>query len=315
MEKNARKIKPSTIIMCIVSLIYIAGIITVSYFTIDFHNKTLEEKKIIKDKKNELHETKEIYVAKENEKLELDKQIEELENVKENIENTKKEVFSLASELEKKIKSGQSKYKIAYLTFDDGPYYLTHSYLSVLDKYGVKATFFTIGQDKDRCFDNRSQDCSIMYKKIVDSGHTIANHTYSHSIFGSLYTSTYNFMTQINKQHDLIKTRTGVDANIMRFPGGSATARGLKNSIIAELRKKNYGWVDWTAQNGDGGSVASKQQAWNNFVGTINDPIEVVLFHDYNNITLSMLPEAIEYLQKNNYILLPLFYDSVMINK
>ena len=63
MEKNARKIKPSTIIMCIVSLIYIAGIITVSYFTIDFHNKTLEEKKIIKDKKNELHETKEIYVA------------------------------------------------------------------------------------------------------------------------------------------------------------------------------------------------------------------------------------------------------------
>ena len=46
-----------------------------------------------------------------------------------------------------------------------------------------------------------------------------------------------------------------------------------------------------------------------------NEDIEVVLFHDYNNITLSILPQAIEYLEKNNYIILPLFYDSVMVNK
>lgn len=315
MEKNERKIKPSVIIISLLCIIYIGVIGTLSYFTINFHNKTLEENKIKKQNEKEFIETRNNYAAVENTKIELNEQIEELENVKENIENTKKEVFTLASELEKKIKAGQSNYKIAYLTFDDGPYNLTNQFLNVLDKYEVKGTFFTIGQDKDRCFDNRSQDCSVMYKKIVDKGHTIANHTYSHSIFGSLYTSTYNFMTQINKQEELIKNRTGVTTNIMRFPGGSATARGLKNSIIAELRKKGYGWVDWTAQNGDGGSVSSKAQAWSNFVGTINDPIEVVLFHDYNNITLSMLPEAIEYLQNKNYILLPLFYDSVMINK
>ena len=113
----------------------------------------------------------------------------------------------------------------------------------------------------------------------------------------------------------MIKKKTGVVTNIMRFPGGSSTAGNLKNNIIKELRKNNYGWVDWTAQDGDGGSLKSATAAWNNFVGSIDENIEVVLFHDYNNITLSILPKAIEYLQSKNYILLPLFYDSVMINK
>ena len=47
----------------------------------------------------------------------------------------------------------------------------------------------------------------------------------------------------------------------------------------------------------------------------MNDDIEVILFHDYNRITTSILPGFIEYLQNNNYVLLPLFYDSVMIKK
>ena len=52
-----------------------------------------------------------------------------------------------------------------------------------------------------------------------------------------------------------------------------------------------------------------------NFTNSINQNIEVVLFHDYNKITLSILPDAIKYLKDNNYILLPLFYESNMINK
>ena len=76
------------------------------------------------------------------------------------------------------------------------------------------------------------------------------------------------------KQEDLIYSKTNVKTNIMRFPGGSSTAKNLKNDIIIKLREKGYGWVDWTAQDGDGGALKSRDQAWNIFTKSINDNIE-----------------------------------------
>ena len=76
-----------------------------------------------------------------------------------------------------------------------------------------------------------------------------------------------------------------------------------------------YGWVDWTAENGDGKDIQNKNQAWSNLLSMLNENIEVILFHDYNTITTSLLGETIEYLQNKGYILLPLFYESNMINK
>ena len=218
-------------------------------------------------------------------------------------------------ELENKIIKKETDYKIAYLTFDDGPYYSTNDFLKVLKENDVKATFFTIGLNKERCYDNQLKECHSLYKKIVLDGHTIANHTYSHQIFNGLYSSSTSFINQVVKQEEFIKEKTGVITNIVRFPGGASTAGNLKNDIIKGLREKKYGWVDWSAQDGDGGYLPNKDVAWNNFTNSINQNIEVVLFHDYNKITLSILPDAIKYLKDNNYILLPLFYESNMINK
>ena len=59
--------------------------------------------------------------------------------------------------------------KVVYLTFDDGPTpNNTPRILEILKKNNIKATFFVIGQNPD------------MYKQIVDQGHAIAIHTYSH---------------------------------------------------------------------------------------------------------------------------------------
>lgn len=312
MEENKRKSRKGIIIISIICLCIILGL---SYFTFITYNKIENEKKLItKNKETISNLNKELENVKSEEKDLLVK-IEALNNIDKETENIKKEVFSLASKLEKKIQDGTSKNKIAYLTFDDGPYNLTHSFLDVLDKYEVKATFFTIGYNKDKCFDDNSKDCSTIYKKIASKGHTLGNHTYNHLIFGGLYSSVDSFMYQVKQQENLIKNRTGVITNIVRLPGGSATAGGLKNGITAKLRENKYGWVDWTAQNGDGGAISDKNTAWNNFVSTIDNNIEVVLFHDYSTTTLSLLPDVITYLQKNNYIILPLFYESVMINK
>ena len=313
MERNENKARKSLIIVLLV--IYIIAIFISTYFIIAI-NKEYKNNKLEKDNLSKTLEEKTSYLEEKNSyQKELKEKLDNLNNISENTNKLKEEVFSLASKLEKQIKDGKNTYKIAYLTFDDGPYYLTNQFLDVLDKYNVKGTFFTIGLNKDICFDNTSQSCSGMYKKIVDRGHTIANHTYSHAIFRGLYSSADSFIYQVTLQENKIKDKTGVKTNIVRFPGGSATSGSLKNSIIAKLRSKGYGWVDWTAQDGDGGALANKAEAWKNFTNSINEDIEVVLFHDYNNITLSILPQAIEYLEKNNYIILPLFYDSVMVNK
>lgn len=312
MEKEKRKNrKLFTIVLIIVISIFILTLIPTVLLSIK--NKELENEYIKLE--NSYKESLEQNQTNNEKQNSLKSNIEQLNNIEEKIDEERKTYFKKIKELEDKILSGKSDKKIAYLTFDDGPYYLTNEYLDVLNKYNVKATFFTIGLGKERCLDNKNVNCYTMYKKIVENGHTIANHTYSHGIFYGLYNSASSFMTQVQKQEDLIKKETGIVTNIIRFPGGSSTAGGNKNAIIQELRKKNYGWVDWTAQDGDGGNLASKEQALTTFKNSINQDIEVVLFHDYNRITLEMLPEFIEYLQEKGYILLPLFYESNMINK
>ena len=319
METNERKNRKSsleeftnsfkfTIVILVVSIILLALII---FIFIKYNN----EKKLYSNLKVELKNEKDKYNSINTTLTNITEEEKTYLNLDDNINALKEEVYKLTIDLENAILEGKTSYKIAYLTFDDGPYYLTHSVIDVLKKKRVKATFFTIGLNKDICFDNSYADCSIMYKKIVDNGHTIANHTYSHLIFNGLYNSTYSFIEQVEKQENMIKERTGVTTNIVRFPGGSGTAGYLKNGIIAELRNRGYGWVDWSAQDGDGGALNDTTTAWNNLYSTINENIEVVLFHDYNYTTYSILPGFIDWLESNNYIILPLTYDSVKVNK
>jgi peptidoglycan/xylan/chitin deacetylase (PgdA/CDA1 family) len=60
--------------------------------------------------------------------------------------------------------------KIVYLTFDDGPIPETSPYiLDTLKKYGLKATFFCVGENVKKH--------PGLYKRILDEGHFAGNHT------------------------------------------------------------------------------------------------------------------------------------------
>lgn len=311
MEKNKRKISK---IMALFNLLIGISIISFTIYNFSNYNTNLKEKEVLG---KEISEIKISLNDKKQESNSLQTKINELKDIDNQTSTLKQEVFDLAKDLEQKIKNNESDKKIAYLTFDDGPYYLTYKYLEVLKKYDVKATFFTIGSNGQKCYDNKSKNCYEVFKALADGGHTIANHTYHHLLNNRyVYKSANNYITSLKKQENIIKEQTGgYITNITRFPGGSSTAGRLKNSIIEKLRENNYGWVDWTAQDGDGGYLTNKTTAMKNLKNSINEDIEVILFHDYNKITLSILPEAIEYLESKGYILLPLFYESVMINK
>ena len=274
------------------------------------------------DLKNKLNEVNTSYnettIALNMKKEQLDnikKEKENIINIDETINNTKEDFFSKVKILEDKILAGESNKKIAYLTFDDGPYYASYEYLKILEEYDVLATFFTIGAGKNKCYEKTSVSCYPVYNEEAKRGHTMANHTFSHAIFKGLYASPESFIEQVKKQENLLIEQTGVKPNIVRFPGGSATAGSKKNAIIELLRQNGYGWVDWTAATGDGGALKNADQAWDNFTKSLDSNIEVILMHDYSTITLSILPKEIEYLKEQGYSIFPLFYESNMVNK
>ena len=146
------------------------------------------------------------------EKKSLNKQITELKDKKVKTEASLKDVTEKNNKLKKEYNQlrAQRGIKVVYLTFDDGPTpNNTPKILDILKKNNIKGTFFVIGQNPD------------MYKRIVDEGHTIAIHTYSHE-YKQVYASVDAFFADLYKLRDLIKEKTGVDPKVTRFTGGSS---------------------------------------------------------------------------------------------
>lgn len=254
-------------------------------------------------------------VFEETKNLSKIKELVKANKIQGEIDELQLECFDKLAELEKMIKKKKTDYKICYITFDDGPYARTDKILKRLDEYHIQATFFTTTVNGKYCLEDKSKATAPFYKKYVKYGHTIANHTYTHDIFGNLYDSKKSFIKAIHKQEDLVRKLTGRTTNIYRFPGGSLTAGNLKTPIIKALRKEDYVWIDWTAHTGDGGNLKSKKQGYKNFKSSMNEPIEVVLCHDYSDKTYKILPDMIKYARKHHYIFAPLFHDSRALNK
>lgn len=134
-----------------------------------------------------------------------------------------------------------------YLTFDDGPSKNTPEILSLLQKYGIGATFFVINGKYN----------SYM-KDIVNGGSAIALHSYSHK-YPKIYSSEKAFLDDLEKIHDLVKTETGVDTKIIRFPGGSSNTisrkycKGIMTNLVKDTEEAGYIYFDWNCDNGDAG--------------------------------------------------------------
>ena len=182
--------------------------------------------------------------------------------------------------------------KTVYLTFDDGPSRYTLEILDVLDKYGVKATFFVI---------NGRYNSTM--KDIVDRGHQIGLHTYSHD-YKKIYSSDTAYFNDLQKIHDVVLKETGVDCSIIRFPGGSSNtvsrnhSKGIMSRITKAVGEKGYVYFDWNCSNGDadGANTVQKQLNYCSQFPKSASRI-IVLMHDTKKTTLEALPKIIEYYQ------------------
>ncbi|WP_045697828.1 polysaccharide deacetylase family protein [Streptomyces rubellomurinus] len=105
--------------------------------------------------------------------------------------------------------------KVVYLTFDDGPSpAYTPKVLAVLDRYGVRATFFEIGQ-------NVSAHPGVT-GQVARRGHSVQNHSWSHPDLRKLSGPAVD--AQVRNTDRAIRAQTGRTPTCLRPPYGAVNA-------------------------------------------------------------------------------------------
>ena len=258
------------------------------------------------------------YATAERTNAELSQKVKEMKQMKDESERLRQKVFNLAARTEKDIEDGKSNKKICYITVDDGPYNRGKKFLELFKQYDVKATFFLTTANGDKLPDQADLSAKSMYPEYLKYGHTIGNHTYSHD-YRSVYSGSKAFMKTVEKQEKFTEEATGgYKSQIVRFPGGTGMAGSRLGTIEKALREKGYCWVDWTVDSGDSwgkDKVNSSLIKSNVLAATKKQNIMVVLFHEWSQPTLDALPEIIDGLREKGYIFLPLFPESMMVEK
>jgi len=196
-----------------------------------------------------------------------------------------------------------------YLTFDDGPHHNTDHILEILDTYGAKATFFTLGSYA-AVYPERIQ-------AISDNGHLLACHSYSHD-YMKLYESADSVLEEIAAWEKAVE-KAGVplpQTVFFRFPGGTTTSYMKEDryeDIFWAITDAGYLTMDWTCANNDRYPQGkTEEQTMQEFlksstVATLESlkysPTipKVMLMHDTADETVEVLPWILEYLIGEGY--------------
>lgn len=179
------------------------------------------------------------------------------------------------------------KRKVAYLTFDDGPIpEVTPWVLDTLDRYGIKATFFFVG-DNVRKYPE-------LYEEVKRRGHSYGNHTMHH--LQGFKTPRIRYMRDITEADGLI------DSSLFRPP------HGLLRWSQAKAIKKHYNIVMYDLVTRDYSIKMTPDEVFRNVQRYARNG-SIIVFHDSLKAERNMkevLPRAIEWLQNEGYELLPI---------
>lgn len=137
------------------------------------------------------------------------------------------------------VQSVSTTEKVVALTFDDGPNEpYTGQILDVLRERDAKATFFVVGVNATRHPET--------LLRIIDEGHAIGNHTWSHPLLSTL-TSTW-VVAEIEHGAAVIESLTGRRPPLFRPPGGD---RGDPRQLRRVCRRLECLTVMWSVDAND----------------------------------------------------------------
>lgn len=189
--------------------------------------------------------------------------------------------------------------KTVYLTFDDGPSENTPRVLEVLDRYGVKATFFVTGHEPDK---------RGYIKDAYERGHSIGLHSMTHD-YASVYSSVDAYFSDLEQVGEVVKEQIGYVPYLTRFPGGASNtisanySQGIMSTLVNEVQARGYQFYDWNVSSSDasGTNVAASTLVQSSCVEGYTNVM--LLFHDSNtkSTTPDALPQIIEFYQARGY--------------
>lgn len=149
------------------------------------------------------------------------------------------------------------------ITFDDGPSADTLDILNILRRENLKATFFLVGK--------RVEQYPEIARRIVEDGHEVGNHSYSHPIY--LFCSNDRTFRELERAQHCIKDATGVEPRVARPPCGVRTP-----SYFAASRDLKLKTIQWSDAGFDWKNIPSQRIAKNILRNVQNGSI--ILLHD-----------------------------------
>lgn len=172
--------------------------------------------------------------------------------------------------------------RAVYLTFDDGPIpEATPFILKTLEHYGIKVTFFMVGENVKKHPD--------LFRMIVEAGHRVGNHTFNHLGAFKHWTTTYIINTE--------KANAFIGSDLFRPPHG-----WMRWSEYFWIRRK-YKIVMWDVVTRDYSKWLSDEEVFNNVKRYARNG-SIITFHDSLKSIDKLqtaLPASIEWLLKEGY--------------
>ena len=189
--------------------------------------------------------------------------------------------------------------KVVFLTFDDGTSKTnTPEVLRILKENNIKATFFLTGSN----IENGGETARELVKQEFESGHAIANHSYSHDcnkLYPGRNLDMKAFKEDYEKNDKLLKSILGENftTHVMRCPGGYMSWKNM-DELDKYLEKNNIASIDWNALNADaeGPKKNAKQLAQYAIKTSEGKEMVVLLMHDTygKEETVKALPTIIK---------------------
>lgn len=181
-----------------------------------------------------------------------------------------------------KVKTGKN---LVAITFDDGPSSFTKEVLDILDKYQAKATFFCVGKN--------IESNPELFKLILEKGHLVGNHTYSHSN-NIGFSRTHTVKAEIDKNDEIIEKYSGSKPKYYRPPFGVTNPR-----IARALNKTQHEVIGWNIRSLDT-FIHDEDKIYNRIIRQIR-PGSIILLHDTSERSVHVLERLLIHLDSMNY--------------
>ncbi|GIV31870.1 MAG: polysaccharide deacetylase [Saprospiraceae bacterium] len=171
---------------------------------------------------------------------------------------------------------------VLFLTFDDGPVpQVTSWVLEQLRQFDAKATFFCVGENIERHPE--------LFQKILDDGHAVGNHTYSH--LDAWKSENLTYLLNIRRCARLVSSK------LFRPPYGKLLPHQARTLL------RHYEVVMWDVLSGDFDRQLTPQNCLDNVIRHARQG-SIIVFHDstkaWDRLNYA-LPRVLEHFSRLGY--------------